>query len=217
MQNNESLKLQEDIYALEQLQSLSSDYLVWSSSSIRPSAMVQILNEIVNNRSSVVEFGCGIITVYNAKILKQYGGHLYLIGDHSEWIDMVSTMLKQNGLPEYVTFIEAPLKKSIYSLGNCDWYDEDIVKGLLKDIELDMIIIDGPPVYIPHIALSRYPVIPVLSDHLSDDFCVILDDIDRMGEKTILTLWEKELNIKFKRQYLIGDIAIGRSKQGFNI
>ena len=75
--NKESMKLQEDIYALSQLHPLSSSYAVWSSSSIRPSAMIQILNEIiVGNRSIVVEFGSGLTTVYIAKVLKQFGGHL---------------------------------------------------------------------------------------------------------------------------------------------
>ncbi len=216
--NMESLKLQEDTYALEQLQILSSDYLVWSSSSMRPSAIVQILNEIiVNNRSTIVEFGCGITTVYIAKILKQYGGHLYSVEDNNRWTDIVSTMLTQNGVSEQVTFIEAPLKKSNYSLESCDWYDEDIVKNLLKNIELDMLIIDGPPAYMEHISLSRYPAIPVLLDQLSDDFCIILDDIDRAGEEAILTLWEKELNVEFNHYYIKGGIAIARSKDGFNV
>lgn len=214
--NPKSLKLQEDIHALQQLQPLSTDYAVWSSSSMRPSGIVQILNEIiVNNRSIVVECGCGITTVYIAKILKQSGGHLYSIEDNKEWMDIVLTMLKHNSLQDYVTFINAPLKKSNYSLMSCDWYDEKIVREQLKDVMLDLIIVDGPPAYIPQNRLSRYPAIPVLMEHLADDFCVILDDIDRMGERTILALWEKELNIKFK--YVKGGIAIARSEEGFNI
>jgi len=216
--NNESLKLQEDMYALVQLQGLLSDYLVWSSSSMRPSAIVQILNEIiVHKRSKVVELGCGITTVYIAKILKQYGGHLYSVEDNREWINIVSAMLKQNAVQEYVTFIEAPLKKSNYSLKGCDWYDEEKIKSTLKDIELDMLLIDGPPAYLENIALSRYPAIPVFLDRLSDDFCIILDDIERVGEKKILALWEKELNIIFKKYPLKGGIAIARSKNGFNV
>lgn len=216
--NKESLKVEEDIYALQQLQPLSSDYIVWSSSSIRPSAMVQILNEIiVNNRKEIVEFGCGITTVYMAKILKQYGGHLYSVEDNNEWIAIVSTMLKQSDLLDNVTFIHAPLVKSTYSLENCNWYDENIVKYSLRGIEFDMVIVDGPPAYMKHIALSRYPAIPVLFDRLSDDFCIILDDINRDGENTILALWEKQFNLNFICQYVRGGIAIARSKQGFNI
>lgn len=216
--NKEVMKIQEDIYALSQLQPLSSSYTVWSSSSIRPSAMVQILNEIiVNNRNSIVEFGCGITTVYLAKILKQYGGHLYSVENNSEWIDIVSAMLKQNNLEDYVTFVHAPLCKSTHSLENCDWYNENIVQETLKGIELDMVIVDGPPAYMKHIALSRYPAIPVLWDQLSDDFCIILDDIYRDGEKEILELWEKQFHINFNRQYVRGGIAIAHARQGFNI
>jgi predicted O-methyltransferase YrrM len=216
--DKETMKIQEDIYALSQLQPLSSNYIVWSSSSIRPSAMVQILNEIiVNHRNTIVEFGCGITTVYIAKILKQNGGHLYSVEDNSKWIEIVSTMLKQDNLQDYVTFIHAPLSKSTYSLENCDWYDENIVQETLKGIELDMVIVDGPPAYMEHTALSRYPAIPALSDQLSDDFCIVLDDIYRDGEKEILTNWEKELHINFNRQYVRGGIAIAHSIQGFNI
>lgn len=216
--NKESMKLQEDIYALSQLQPLSSSYTVWSSSSIRPSAMVQILNEIVvNNRNTIVEFGCGITTVYIAKILKQYGGHLYSVEDNNEWIDIVSIMLKENNLEDYVTFVHAPLCKSKYSLKNCDWYDENIVQKALKDIKINMVIVDGPPAYMEETELSRYPAIPVLLDQLSDNFCIVLDDVFRNGEKEILALWEKQFHIIFERQFLRGGIAIARSKQGFNI
>lgn len=216
--NKESMKLQEDIYALSQLEPLSSSYTVWSSSSIRPSAMVQILNEIiVNNRKNIVEFGCGITTVYIAKILKQYGGHLYSVEDNKEWINIVLTMLKQNNLEDYVTFVYAPLCKSQFSLENCDWYDENIVQKVLKGVDINMVIVDGPPAYLKEIELSRYPAIPILSNQLSDNFCIVLDDIYRNGEKKILKLWEKNLNIDFERHYLRGGIAIARSKQGFNI
>jgi len=216
--NKESLKQQEDIYALQQLQPISSDYTIWSSSSIRPSAMVQILNEIiVNNRNKVIEFGCGITTIYIAKILKQYGGHLYSVEDNAEWIEIVRTMLKNNDLLDFVTFIYAPLSPSKYSLNNNDWYNEDTIKSFLENIIIDMIIIDGPPAYLKEIELSRYPAIPFLFNQLSDDFCIILDDINRDGEKTILSLWEKELKLSFVKQYIKGGIAIARSKQGFNI
>ncbi len=216
--NEESLKQQEDIYALQQLQPISSDYTIWSSSSIRPSAMVQILNEIiVNNRNTIVEFGCGITTVYIAKILKQYGGHLYSVEDNGEWIEIVRAMLKYNDLLDIVTFIHAPLNESKHSLSNCDWYSEDIINNYLEDIIIDMVLIDGPPAYLKDIELSRYPAVPFLLDRLADDFCIILDDINRDGEKNIVARWEKQINISFVKQYVKGGIAIVRSRQGFNI
>ncbi len=215
--NEESLKQQEDIYALQQLKPISSDYTVWSSSSIRPSAMVQILNEIiVNNRNTIVEFGCGITTVYIAKILKQYGGHLYSVEDNAEWIEIVRTMLKHNDLLDMVTFIHAPLIESRHSLNNCDWYSEGVINNYLQDINIDMILIDGPPAYLKDIELSRYPAVPFLFDRLADDFCIILDDINRDGEKSIVIRWEKEINIDFVKQYVKGGIAIARSRRGFN-
>jgi predicted O-methyltransferase YrrM len=52
----------------------------WPGSAIAPSALRTILNEIeINSRNIIVEFGCGISTLYIAKVLKNTEGHITTI------------------------------------------------------------------------------------------------------------------------------------------
>jgi hypothetical protein len=53
-----------------------------------------------------------------------------------------------------------------------------------------MLIIDGPPGNIQH--LARYPALPLLFHLLSDDVVVLLDDAFRADEREIVKRWLKE-------------------------
>jgi hypothetical protein len=43
--------------------------------------------------------------------------------------------------------------------------------------------------------LVRAPAIPALRSHLSSDFSIFLDDIDRPAERETLRLWAEEVSI----------------------
>jgi len=207
----------EDIYALQKLAPLSNAYIPWSKSSIRPSAMAIILNELlINDRKVIVEFGSGISTIYIAKVLDECGGHIYSFEHDEGWFHFISSQLEKNNLSECVSLTYAPLRKSTYSLKNSLWYDESIVRNKIKN-SIDMMIIDGPPAYSKESSLSRYPAVPVLQSRLSKNYCIICDDIVRNGERKIVKMWEKELDIVFSRSYIKGGIAIGRTGPSFTV
>src|SRR5918997_1250059 len=76
-----------DILAMHVLAPLSTSYLPWTISAMRPSALVAVLNEIaLNGRRSIVELGAGISTWYIARLLRQVGGHLTTVED-DDWYD----------------------------------------------------------------------------------------------------------------------------------
>jgi len=52
---------------------------------------------------------------------------------------------------------------------------------------------------------------------MSEDYTIILDDINRKGEQEILQKWEKELAITFYQYQLDGSIAIAQSKNSWLI
>ncbi|WMW23235.1 class I SAM-dependent methyltransferase [Methanolobus mangrovi] len=179
--------------------------------------MTTILNEIIiNGRKEIVEFGSGISTIYIAKLLKEHGGRLNSFEHDENWVHIITKLLKENNLNKSVSVNFAPLSKSKFCLDNCKWYDENIVRSKIIT-PVDLIIVDGPPAYLNDLALSRYPAIPCIHSKLSDDYCIILDDIDRSGEEQIIGMWETELGIQFFKSYVKGGIAIGRSKSAFNI
>lgn len=59
-----------------------------------------------------------------------------------------------------------------------------------------MLIIDGPPDDLQ--SLSRYPAIPLLFDHLSEEAIIILDDYDRVSERAVVDLWQQQFDLKIK-------------------
>jgi len=201
-----------DLLAFEFLAPLSTSYLPWSAFSIRPSALVNILNDLfLNNRSTIVECGSGISTFYIARLLKQNGGHLYTIEHERQWCDMMSHRLQKEGLDRLVTLIYAPLQATDLAIDNIPWYDTNAIeKQLSKETKIDLLLVDGPPAYEEHLKYSRYPAVPYFLPQLSEEYAIVLDDVNRGGEREVLSQWEALLNLKFEDRE--GDIAIGLSK-----
>lgn len=208
-----------DIYYLQQLSPLSHCYVPWSESALRPSALVTILNEIViNNKNNIVECGGGISTIFIARMLRQIGtGHLFTLEHDNNWKNTIRAMLKNEGLLQYVTIIYAPLVKNNFTLYNNDWYDTSKVELVLLDRNIDLLIVDGPPAYKQELQYARYPAVPFFKQYFTDNFTVVLDDINRKGEKAIIKLWEDDLDITFKLVKNKGNIAIGKSGSCLNI
>jgi hypothetical protein len=57
---------------------------------------------------------------------------------------------------------------------------------------------------------GRYPALPALGDRLTADAAVILDDVDRPGERAIIEAWERETPFRFQR-HDAARVAIGRA------
>lgn len=113
-----------DTASLLKLQVLLTQYLPWSTSAMKPSAIVKLINEVViNERKSVIEFGSGVSTVYIAAILKQKKeGVLYSVEHDKNWIEVVRKIIDSEGLSEFVEFVYAPLQRSKYSINELNWY-----------------------------------------------------------------------------------------------
>ncbi len=212
-QINEILSNQKDILAAHYLAPLSTSYLPWSTSAMRPSGLVQVLNNIfINNYSLVVECGSGISTFYIARLLSSRGGHLYTIEHDKKWFKFVQNGLEKEGLSHLVTLIYAPLKLTDLAIKNIHWYDtEAIEESLSPDNKIDLLLVDGPPAYEEHLKYSRYPAIPYFLSQLNTNFTIILDDVNRSGEQEIIKRWQEILNIDFEIGE--GDIAIARNSK----
>ncbi|MBC8184620.1 class I SAM-dependent methyltransferase [candidate division KSB1 bacterium] len=209
---------QHDLLAMQYLAPLSTFYLPWNQSTMRPSGMVRVLNEIIlNRRKNIVECGGGISTLYIARLIRQTNSHLYTIEHNREWADLLTTMLENEGLKNYVTIIFAPLKSTELALNACDWYDTLCIERALVGVRIDLLLVDGPPAYKDNLQYARYPAIPFFLQFLNDDYTIILDDIDRKNEQEIVEKWGNILDISFDRYFLNGNIAIGRSVPSFTV
>ena len=212
------MAMQKDILAIQYLAPLSKDYLPWNVASMRPSSIVVILNEIMlNERRSVLECGCGISTFYIASMLQHRGAHLYTVENDEAWAAKVMEILTRNGLESYVTLINAPLSKTSLSMAGSLWYAEDNIRAHLKDIQIDLLIVDGPPASEKKDKYARYPAVPFARHYFGDDYTIILHDINRAGEQEIIKKWGRDLNITFECRYRDGFIGVGRSRNALDV
>jgi hypothetical protein len=197
-----------DIFALQVLNSLpGGTYFPWTSWSMRPSDLVTTLNEVLlNRRSRILELGSGASTLYIARLLRQYGGHLHTVEHDDRGHELIAHAVGAENLAEWVTPLHAPLEPTEPSLGGVPWYSGRELAGLASDNEFDLLIVDGPPQH-------RYPAVPYFRESLADDYAVILDDASRPGELEILGRWQTELGIPFQQGPGKSAIAIGRSRE----
>lgn len=207
-----------DLSALIQLQSLVNNYIPWSSSSMHPSAVVKLVNEvIINERINVIEFGSGVSTLLIASALRQIGSKskIFSVEHDYEWIEIMYGIVQQENLVDHFHVIHAPLESSKYSINGLNWYSEKTLLDNLTNKCFDMAVIDGPLAFSKDIELSRYPALPFLieNDLLNSNSLVVLDDSTRPGEKKILNIWEDKYKYRFQRNCEIGiaTASIGNS------
>ncbi len=135
----------------------------------------------------IVECGSGLSTIIAAKCLKRNGeGHLYSLEHLERFADQTRSQVMRHDLSDWATVIEAPLMPYEFDGRTWQWYDV----ANLPDKAIDILIVDGPPARIGDEA--RYPASPILFPRLSPRAVVILDDVIRQQEKTVIALWQRE-------------------------
>lgn len=213
----------QDALAMQRIASLVADgpYVPWSGSALSATAVSTVLNDIVvNDRSTVIECGGGVSSLFIGSLLRQCGrpgAHLYTIEHDEDWIGVLHGMIRDHEIDDWVTLIHAPLCETHLSWDGERWYNTTVLESKLQNIEVDLLIVDGPPAHRPDIAYSRYPAGPFFEDVLGERCCVVMDDINREAERQIVEAWESELYISFQKRLLEGNIAIGTRGEAFNI
>jgi len=168
---------------------LDAGYLPWSEWALRPAALAAVCNEIVvAGRRQVVELGSGVSTVVLGRLLGQRGGRLTSVEHDPAWADVVRGLLESDGrLTEGARLIEGPLEPHPLALDGAHWYPESALAELPVDI--DLLLVDGPPGNDEGIERSRYPALPAINERLAPGAIVVLDDAERQGEQAILERW----------------------------
>lgn len=209
-----------DLLAMHLLAPLISGYLPWTTSAMRPSGIVAVLNEIVlNRRRRIVELGGGISTYFIARMLADRGGHLWTVEHDDGWADVLREKLARQGVDGSVTLVHAPLTpiEDGWPGEESRWYDRGRLREIAAGGPVDLLIIDGPPAYLEGQEHSRYPAVPYFAPLLADDYTIILDDIDRCGEQDIVQRWEREFGTVFEVRYVRGRIGVHHSRPAYTI
>lgn len=195
----------QDATALQALAALSGPFLPWTSFSMRPAAILAVVTDVaLNDRRSIVECGSGNSTVFLARLLAQRGGagHVHSIDHDARWAEATREALRREGLEHLADVSHAPLVDG--------WYD----RGALPAVEaVDLLVVDGPPGWdvaagapIPG---AREPALDVFRERLAPGATVVLDDIDREGERRIVAAWEGRHGLRFRLER--GGYAIAQS------
>ena len=164
-----------------------------------------------------MECGGGLSTYYISSLIKERGGHLYTIEDNKDWADILQGFLSAQNLDKFVSIIYAPLVKTELAMNRGSWYNENLIRDAILGSKIDLLLVDGPVASGNSLRYARYPAVPFFKPFLSENYTIILDDINRQGEQEILKKWENELSISFERYPMNGSVAIGRSQEYFHI
>lgn len=200
-----------DLFALQALQALPGGYLPWSKCSLRPAALAVVLNDVLTNRRrTIVECGSGISTIYVARLLRERDGHVHALEHDAGWASAVEGMLEAEGLSHVASVLHAPLEPHPLALDGNDWYAPSVAEGLLS-LSPDLLLVDGPHGGAQR-RLARYPALPFFRPVLGESSTVVLDDIQRPGERELLGRWEEETGIGFRR---LNRLSIAVASDGF--
>lgn len=168
--------------------------LPYSASSMRLSSIQTLCNLVaVGDPRNVVELGPGSSTLVVASLLEEMGsgGRVVAVEHDETWMAVVDRLATRWGVRERVDLVLAPLKPWVGTDGGLQvgrWYDSRILGERLPSM-VDLLVVDGPPAFRYEDRLARYPALPELLDRLGPDSVVVLDDLDRWGERRVFRRW----------------------------
>ena len=177
-------------------------YLPWTTGSMRPAGLVAVCNQIVHaGRTRIVECGSGVSTVLLARLLRERGaGGLVALEHDAHWAGLVREQLLREGLEAIARVLHAPLT------GEPPWYGGAALDEVPP--EVDLLLVDGPPAFDPGHEARRAPALGWFAERLVTGATVILDDIDRPGERQVIADWEASTDWRFVLDQQSG-VAIG--------
>ena len=151
----------------------------WAAS---PDLLLTISQLVKENKPKlVVELGSGVSTLV---VAKSGAKNVISFDGDAEYAEQTRTLLKQHGV-RGVEVRYAPL--TAYR-GGANWYDLNKFKDLKN---IDLLIVDGPQG--GDNSDARYPALEVLLNKLSSKAIVVLDDVNRTGERKLAEDFAKAL------------------------
>jgi hypothetical protein len=205
-----------DLAALQLLQPLMPQYFPYSSSALRPNALLRLVNDVYsNNRRTAIEFGAGASTLILGRALHNVQGSLVSVEHDPDWARVVKEAIDRAGLGDTVEIVVADLIPQRFNGHEYIWYRRTVVENSIGGKRCDLVVVDGPPAYEPGTEYRRFPAIPVLMPYLADRYTIALDDATRAGEKQIVTEWATMLGLTFSTSET-ANMAFARSGQAFH-
>jgi predicted O-methyltransferase YrrM len=167
---------------------LPLDFSGWAADPVTVHNAVRLVVE--TRPGLVVECGSGNSTVVIARCLRALGRGRMISLDHDPaYARRTAELLRLHGVDDLVTVVGAPLVAREADGQVVQWYGPQYEP--LLDGPIDILLVDGPPGASSR--LARYPAVPILQPHLAPTCSILLDDGDRVDERTIASLWARGL------------------------
>ena len=156
------------------------------------SAAILVREALLRRPKTVLELGSGVSTLLLGQVLRNRGdGHVVSIDHDTTWAERTRRSVEFLGLRDYVTVVDAPLKRVEIAGQAFEWYD--IPRERLDRLgPVDMLLVDGPPQARDQPNTARYPALPMLSERLSSDALIFVDDANRPTESAMVRRWQAE-------------------------
>jgi len=154
----------------------------WSAA---PDFLNTISDYCLKNRpQTIVECSSGTSTLVLSRCcqLNEYG-HVYSLENGKSFVEQTQQQLANFSLTDFCDVIHTNLDTHQINDEKFQWYD----LNNFPDIEIDLLVIDGPPGFIQK--YSRYPALPLLSNKLAKKCIIFLDDAAREDEQEIVNRW----------------------------
>ncbi len=173
--------------------------------------MTRVLNEF--KPKYVLDLGLGISSTLISSYFDymKYENAYHTIIEHDDsWIDFYC---KNRELSSYSEVILQKIKYSTYK--NCQFMSYDNLKSSINTKKYSVISIDAP--IGSDKKYSRRDILELLPDVLCDEFVIVLDDVDRIGEMNTVkdiekTLSDHEIDYCTSIYYGIKDVCVIASK-----
>jgi len=148
----------------------------------------------------ILELGSGSSTFLFAAAVRANGsGRVVSVEHDAGHAERTAQLLRQAGLAEWVQPVAAPLVERTIGSRTFHWYDLDPFLRTLTG-KIDFLFVDGPPGKMQ--SLSRYPALPVIAPHLSEQALVFIDDGGREDETRMIALWRELDELAFTSESL---------------
>lgn len=126
-------------------------------------------------------------------------GSVVAVEHDGDWAALVGDLLRREVLDGVARVVHAPLE------GDPPWYAQAALDAL--PAEVDLLVVDGPPAHAPGEQHRRAPALP-FEPRLVPGGTVVLDDLDRPGEREVLARWEAQTPWRFRVDQATG-VAVG--------
>lgn len=153
---------------------------------LSPDAMACVLADLQERtRPIVIEFGSGQSTIVIASALKHHGGRLISVEHDPVYSKAIQKQAAACHVSDMIEFVHAPLI-GVESDSQGRSYD----LTALPDIQIDVALIDGPPIM--NGTYTRLSPLRWAVQHLTQSGSVFLDDAARESEQLCLQALQKE-------------------------